>query len=313
MKTSFFLLSLLSFSASACDLCTCYTPPLSESARPFTFSLAEQFTHFGTDREDGVKVANPHGERLDSSITQAVLAWAWSERFALQLNVPFIARSYRRWVDDSRLEVGSLSGLGDASLIARSVVWRHRASPVCTGGFDWDGNVAVLAGVKAPTGDSSALRENYQGVETGGIGAHDLALGSGSWDGLLGIESEVRYGAFFFEANATYARRTPGSDQYRFADDLTWSGGPGLYLQRNAQRSIALQCALSGETKGFDTFQGEPDTDSGATTLFVGPRAVVFWDRFHADAGLEYPIILHTIGLQTTPDYRLRVAVGWQF
>ena len=59
----------------ACDLCGCYTPRLEvvhEKSSGFYAGIAEQFTHFGTDRFNGDEVDNPTDQHLDSSITQVI-------------------------------------------------------------------------------------------------------------------------------------------------------------------------------------------------------------------------------------------------
>src|SRR5204863_6451749 len=64
--------------ARACDLCGCYTPQLESMAKEknsmsgFYTAIAEQFTYFGSLQFDDREVANPTGQRLDSSITQFV-------------------------------------------------------------------------------------------------------------------------------------------------------------------------------------------------------------------------------------------------
>src|SRR3954471_2988689 len=91
--------------ARGCDLCGCYTPQI--EARPDStdlsafdkriyFAVAEQFTHFGTLQLDGNEVENPTGQYLDSSITQIVAGYGFNSRFALQINVPLIYRSFER-------------------------------------------------------------------------------------------------------------------------------------------------------------------------------------------------------------------------
>ena len=62
----------------------------------FYAAVAEQFTHFGTVQFDGDEIANPTGQRLDSSITQFVIGYDINERFALQFNAPLIYRDFRR-------------------------------------------------------------------------------------------------------------------------------------------------------------------------------------------------------------------------
>src|SRR3954471_14861229 len=107
------LLLMAAARVRACDLCGCYTPQMETTlqARPFDqrditsgrtgatrfyAAVSEQFTHFGTLQFDGEEVANPTGQYLDSSVTQLVAGYGFNSRFALQLNVPLIYRSFER-------------------------------------------------------------------------------------------------------------------------------------------------------------------------------------------------------------------------
>jgi hypothetical protein len=92
----------------------------------FYAAVAEQFTHFGTVQFDGDGIANPTGQRLDSSITQFVIGYDINERFALQFNAPLIYRDFRR-PEGFNIDEGTESGFGDISLLAKAVVW-HFAS-----------------------------------------------------------------------------------------------------------------------------------------------------------------------------------------
>ena len=77
----FFTIALVIFpiATPACDLCGCYTPQLesmpkeTNSMSGFYTAIAEQFTYFGSLQFDDHEVANPTGQRLDSSVTQFVI------------------------------------------------------------------------------------------------------------------------------------------------------------------------------------------------------------------------------------------------
>ncbi|HYR58362.1 MAG TPA: hypothetical protein VEO95_07030, partial [Chthoniobacteraceae bacterium] len=141
----------------------------------------------------------------------------------------------------------------------------------------------------------------------------DLALGTGSYDGIFGAQTLVRFRALFFQADVQYALRRRGHYAYRYADSLGWSGGPGVYLWRRGGDSLALQCVLAGETKGFDTFQGEPAADTGVTALYVGPRVSASFRNVSADVGVDLPVIMNTTSFQSTPDYRIRAGLSIRF
>jgi hypothetical protein len=321
----------------ACDLCGCYTPRIEVAASApigFWAGVAEQFTHFSVDRIDGAEVKNPTGQYLDSSITQLVTGVRFLDhRLGLQLNVPLIYRSYKRPAGFA-IDRGHESGIGDVSLLASAVLFRkgERSGEMqCTSSKDgkssslasapehaFRARVTVLAGIKAPTGDSSRIGEEFQEIEVegapeSGIHGHDLALGTGSWDGIFAIGGSVGYRAVFFEAEAQFTLRGAGHYSYHFANDLAWSGGPGVYILRDDERTLALQCAVSGESKDTDVFRGRPAADTGVTSLYVGPRVLAKFGRVTAEVGADFPVLMHTTAFQTTAEYRLRAALTIAF
>jgi hypothetical protein len=220
-------------SVRACDLCGCYTPQLNAMpqmnytllpwARGWYGAVGEQFTRFGSLQFDGEEVANPTGQYLNSSITQIVVGYEINSRFALQINMPLIYREFER-PEGFEIQQGTVSGLGDISLLLKTVVF-HYASPAQRS-FEFYGNknpVAVehepdftasavlLTGIKFPTGDSSRLKEEFQEIEIegapeSGIHGHDLTLGTGSYDGLFGEQNALRYKIYFSKQTSNSRR-----------------------------------------------------------------------------------------------------------
>jgi hypothetical protein len=319
----------------ACDLCGCYTPQLEamadmESANSkFYVAIGEQFTHFGTLQLDGDKIDNPTGQYLDSSITQLVFGYNINSRFALQFNMPLIYRAFER-PEGFEIDRGTESGLGDVSLLLKTVLFHHTAG----GGrsFDLEGknpvaidhepdftaSVVLLAGIKFPTGDTSRIKEEFNEVEipnapVSGIHGHDLTLGTGSYDEIFGVQSSLRYWNLFFEADLQFALRGSGDFGYDFANDLTWNTGPGYYFIRQRDTIVGLQFVVSGEHKDVDRFRGESAEDTGTTSIFVGPRVIASRGRFSAEVAVDLPVKIDNTALQAVPDYRLRGAISFHF
>jgi hypothetical protein len=341
MKLSYLSLTILSLSITArnfaCDFCGCYLPPqehIHQTAFGIYASVSEQFTRFGSLRFEGHEVDNPTGQYLNSSITQLVVGSSFFDnRFALQVNVPLIYRSFKR-PEGFEIDRGHESGLGDVSLLANFVVFKKEALfHEESSSFSKDGKtVAVpvhrdpdfsaalnlIAGLKFPTGDSSRIKEEFNEVEVegapeSGIHGHDLALGTGSYDAIFGAQLFVRYKAVFLEADTQFTLRGDGRHSYHFANDLSWSGGPGVYLIRKDGGSLALQCAVSGEYKDTDRFQGRVAADTGITTLYVGPRVTAQLGRVSADVGVDLPVLIDNTALQAVPDYRIRAGISVHF
>ena len=325
-------LTFFPLAARACDLCGCYSPQVESMPKEkvsligFYTAIAEQFAHFGTLQFDDHEVANPTGQRLDSSITQFVVGYEINNRLALQFNAPFIYRDFRR-PEGFAIDEGNVSGLGDVSLLAKAVLW-HFASTAWRE-FNIEGknpvaiehesdctcSIVALAALKFPTGNSSRLEEEFHEVEIPGapenaLHGHDLTLGTGSYDGIFGVQSSLRYKIFFAEANGQFTLRGDGTHDYHFANDLTWNAGPGYYLVRKRETLVGCQCAVSRESKDVDRFQGRAAEDTGVTSVFVGPRIIASHDQIRGELAAEFPVLMNTTALQAVPDYRLRASVA---
>ena len=298
----------------ACDLCGIYAPGQTrvETERGPFAGTAEQFTHFGTVQVDGHEVSNPSGQHLDSFISQVFAGYNFNERFGLQFDLPVIYRSFKRPDGAGGIDRGTESGLGDVSLLGTFVPYRKLSEDFT---FNW----GILGGVKFPTGNSDRISEELNEVENpvgppSGIHGHDLTLGSGSYDGIIGSGIFTRWQKGFFSANIQYAIRSKGDFDYRFADDLMWSGGPGYYLALNKKYTLALQAVVSGEHKGEDTFQGESAEDTGITAVYLGPQLTFTWRRSLAMyLAVDLPVSIENTSLQTVPDYRIRAGLNWHF
>jgi hypothetical protein len=285
-----------------CDLCSVYaaTEAQAGSGKGFFGGVAEQFTHFGTVQEDGHKVAS-EGQYIDSSVAQVFAGYNFNNNVGVQLNLPVIYRAF-----GSETIHGTELGIGDVSLVGTFTPYRHLSERF---NFSW----TLLGGVKFPTGDSSRLNTPDSELPEG-IGGHDLALGSGSYDGLVGTGVSGRWKRLFASASLQYAIRSEGDFQHQYANDLTWFGGPGVYLVLGHQYTLSLQAVVSGETKGKDTFSGVPDGDSAETLVYLGPQVNLTWgSRLAVVAGVDLPVSRDNSGLQVLPDYRVRGAVTLRF
>ena len=346
-----FVFAVATATAHACDLCGCYTPQieatsqseLSAFGEPLPagnahdrwlshvyVAIAEQFTHFGTLQLEGEEVANPTGQYLDSSITQLVAGYSFNSRFALQINVPLIYRSFER-PEGFAIDRGTESGLGDVSLLGKFVLFHKEVggSRKINGDDpknphlevhepDFTASALLIGGVKFPTGGTSRIKEEFNemevpGAPVSGIHGHDLTLGTGSYDAIIGGQFSLRYKSFFFQADSQFTLRDDGAHQYHFANDLSWSGGPGYYLVRSRTTLVGLQLACSGEHKDVDQFRGQPAEDTGITSVFLGPRLLVSHGKLSAELAVEFPVSIDNTALQVVPDYRLRASVALRF
>ena len=334
MKRSSILVSSLGVLLAAgtpaigCELCAIYAGSHEGVERNGWFTgAAEQFTSFGGLQLGGKEVANTANQSIETSTTQFILGYNFNDHFSLQANIPYIHRSFRR-PNGTGIEEGSEDGLGDAILVGKLLLLRKDTAE---SSFAW----SLLGGLKFPTGSTSQLREETQqlsrlvsstggthgsthsgtinGVTTeSGIHGFDLALGSGSFDARVGTSIYFRYKRAYFNAAVQYAINGEGDYGYRFANDLTWDGGPGYYLLQDGTRTLALEAAFSGEHKGADIYKDQRVDSTGFTAIYIGPKLTYTWkDRLSAHLGVDFPVSVTNSGLQAAPGTRVRAGFTW--
>jgi hypothetical protein len=244
--------------------------------------------------------------------------------------VPLIYRSFAR-PEGFAIDHGTESGLGDVSLLGKFVLFHHASSgqrevnfedqknpKLVTHEPDFTFSALLLGGVKFPTGDSSRIREEFsetevEGAPESGIHGHDLTLGTGSYDALMGGQTSLRYKDFFFESDIQFTLRGDGLHQYHFANDLSWSAGPGYYFIRKSSAVLGLQALVSGEYKDVDRFRGYAAEDTGVNAVFAGPRVVASLGKWSAEVEVGIPLLIENTALQVVPDYRISGAIGFRF
>ena len=248
----------------------------------------------------------------------------------MQVNVPLIYRSFAR-PEGFTIDHGTESGLGDVSLLGKLVLWHYASEGRREVTFDDPKNPRMvthepdftfsglfLGGVKFPTGGTSRIKEEFneteiEGAPESGIHGHDLTLGTGSYDAIMGGQTSLRYKNFFFESDLQFTLRGDGLHQYHFANDLSWSAGPGYYFVRRPDALVGLQAVVSGEYKDVDRFRGDAAEDTGITAVFAGPRVVASFGRWSAEVEAGIPVSIENTAFQVVADYRLTGALAFRF
>jgi len=343
--------------ASACDLCAVYTATQVQQSRTGPrLAVAEQFTHFGTLQDGGAVIEN-EGEHLDSAITQLLFGYNINERFGLQLNLPIISRTFTRFTDGG-LEHGDESGVGDMLIVGtyspRPWVWGDGLVRVSLlGGLklptgdasrlaeeleeDHAGNADLGLGggpgraPPQPQQRAAAVRDGTiafpaavalhaaGGQHASGIHGHDLALGSGSVDGIVGARLFGNWKRLFASGSVQYFIRSQGSFNYQYANDLLWRLGPGVFLALDETGlgrgyTLGLSAIFSGETKGLDRQSGGKLDDTGSTALYLGPALTFTWgENLQASIAGAIPVMQNNTSIQIVQDYRISGALTWRF
>jgi hypothetical protein len=295
--------------ALACDLCAIYIGTEQRESRTGLFGgVAEQYSDYETWQRGGEQVPNTPGERLHSFITQVVGGYSFTPRIALQINVPLISRVFRRQ-EASGIVDGDESGPGDLSLVTSWAAYIGVTENTIT-------RFTLLGGLKLPSGNSHRLKEEQQESDEveSGIHGHDLALGSGSVDGIVGAQLFWSWHRLFLTGAVQYLLRTEGDFDYEFANDLMWSGGPGEFVLLTHQYTVGIQAELTGESKGNDTVNGVRATDTAITALYMGPDLRFTWGTsLGANLAVDLPLLQNNSDLQIVPNFRLRGGMTWRF
>ncbi len=317
--------------ALACDLCAIYraADARGEYSTGWTVTVAEQFTRLGTEQFNGTEFHRANGDWLDRSMTHLVAGWNFAEHFGVSANLPLVHLRYRfvelRDGVNPVVRDGSDFGLGDLALVGR---WQI----VERSDMEWGATINLLGGVKLPTGASGRLEELEQSIDRyeaivgpghqhdalgniiSGIHVHDITLGSGSVDGIVGIAGTFRWQRAFLNLQGQYYLRSEGAGDYQFANELILSGGPGAFLWLEKNFTVSLQLAGTYDTRGADRFRGRESVHTGATVAYLGPQVGFTWkSRLSVLAGADLPVLATARGFQNVPDFRLNTTVTWAF
>lgn len=129
------------------------------------------------------------------------LSYGVTSRFTVSLSVPFeIMHGFKGGefdgVDAEVVEADSISGLGDATLLGKYLLLND---PV---------ELAVLAGIKMPTGNTRQRADNGEVLEP------DHQPGSGSWDPLIGAAVARQFETFTIGASVLYRITSRGRHDF---------------------------------------------------------------------------------------------------
>ncbi len=254
-----------------------------------------------------------NGQEIETSTRTQTVTVAFnynSDTWAVGVQVPYL---YRTHATDGTIPgalganyaTSSDNGIGDMRVIGRY------------SGFSVDRTSGLIAGIKLPTGSTSA---NFNG----GAGPLDsgLQLGSGSTDIILG--------AYTSGLISTYGWFVQGTMQHAISplvDEATGTYRPGNAYSLNAgiryagfgakvspmlQLNIIRRDADEGSSINNDVLTGAPI--SGGTLAYVGPGASVRMGGGTSVYGfIQLPVYQDVSSLQLVPKYTLTVGMHQTF
>ena len=274
-----------------------------------------------------------HAHNPDYMLHGAIdFAYGITDRLTVSLELPYIhtddLREGTHGHDgghsvNSVSELGSVSGIGDATILAK---YKLVDSP--------GARFAVIGGVKLPTGSTHKLSNDGERLET------EHQPGSGSWDGIFGAAFGTKLGNFNLSASALYhvsgkgAQSTHLGDRAHAGIAISRHFGPAEHHHEEAaghdnhaeggehhhmdaphpHASWDAFVEFTGEWEGRQEVDGITDEHSGGKSLWLSPGA-----RYNAANGFSIGgsvgiPVWQDIGVSHPDnDYRLIVSIGRAF
>ena len=205
------------------------------------------------------------------------------------------------------LDLGDPDGLGDATLFGEYRFFRSA---------DARTHLALLAGIKAPTGETGR-RGGGERLET------EMQPGSGSWDSLLGFAATHLRGALAWDASLLYSFVNPGAQGTDLGDVFSYNlaasyrlGGarPPSPYELDRRHNWDLVMELNGEWRDREAIHGKRQGDTGGNLVYLSPGVrYLHHSGWSLALSLGVPLIQDLNGSQVEPDYRLVSAIHVAF
>ena len=199
---------------------------------------------------------------------------------------------------------GDAAGVGDLTLFGQYRFFRNTGA-----------DLAVITGIKIPTGDSNEREAKGELFET------EHQPGSGSWDPFAGLAFNRNYGRVGISANVLYTFTTEGDQQTELGDIFNynlalsyraWSPDESDHDHHHHQHAlnildyVDLALELNGDVRERTEIDGEEEEHSGGHTLYISPGIRVgLGHRWSVYTSFGLPIINDYHGQQSEPDYRI--------
>ena len=319
----------------------------------WTFNLNQQYASLGTGLNDKSVLDNLADQSLTSSTTQISFGYNFSQGIGVQLMVPYLNRSYLRTFQnrldsgtvsgigdavlsarlspisdfdrDSTLlwniQLGVKLPTGNPARLGEELDHLKSESVASSSGAAHNHDHQKLANLlhaeheheEEHHQDAKEITTSVPQLPESLVGGHDLTLGSGSVDGLIGTSLFWSSKSFFLNTGAQFFARTRGAYGYQFGNSFQWNLSPGVFLVRDDDLQLGLQFNLSGEHKNQDNLYGTVIDHTGAAYTFMGPQIFASsGEGLNALAGFDLPVSRQTTGSTLVPDYRFRLQLNWK-
>ena len=264
--------------------------------------------------------ANDDAHSTDSLINLSVnLAYGMNDDLTVGLSAPYIERhNIHVSVNSNGMgdveAAGDSKGLSDVSLFGQ-YRFLHKTST----------DVALLAGLKTPTGSSSE-------TETGGeLFEADHQPGSGSWDPFLGLAFNHSWDGTGISANLLYTFATKGTQDTDLGNVFNYNIAVSHRIVTAPEHHdhdadedeeqtefpveyVDLILELNGDLRDEPRTRDIEDENHGGHLLYLSPGIKLGLGHrwtFYTSAGI--PIVKVLNGIQSEPDYRIIGGLSYVF
>ncbi len=245
-------------------------------------------------------------------VSSASIAYGLAPDLTVIASLPYVRRDdLREGVHDHHAatvnaveQLGTVGGIGDARVIAH---WRVAK---------WhDGGVALMGGVKLPTGTTHQRSDDGERLEV------EHQPGSGSVDWITGIAAGTGAGPWKFAASASREWTRYGALDTRLGNRTLVGASAGYTLGAMGHHhdeegetphrhdSTSLFVETTYEVEGKERVAGEVEADSGSKVVWLSPGVAHEWASGWS-AGVSAGVPLwQRVGL-SHPDNKLRVTMS---
>ena len=248
------------------------------------------------------RISDPLDRELRQDALFQNISYGISSDVTLNLTVPEIDRELRFKDPAAGSESWRVTGLGDILISAKhrfyfwSGVQRHR-------------QMAVLAGLEAPTGETDA-EENGVRLPT------ELQLGSGSWDGVLAASYTEGWQYFDWDVSVLARINSEGARDHKEGNQTQLSNVFAYYFFRESFPGPEGGAGLvtSWVHDFHDKQDGDVERDSGGDTIYVSP--FLFWSPrpdWYVELVASWPAYQNLNGPQLGESFRAVLAIRYRF
>ncbi|HSR63910.1 MAG TPA: transporter [Gammaproteobacteria bacterium] len=244
------------------------------------------------------------------------VAYGLADDLTVGFSVPYIDRSNVREAhhDTGAGEVelaGDAKGVGDLRLFGLYRFFRHERQ-----------DAAIMAGLKAPTGDTGERELE------GGLFEAEQQPGSGSWDLFFGLSWDRTLGKLGLSASMLYTFVNEGTQQtdlgdvfnYNLAANYRVFSPEGDHNHHSHDHGFGLidyvdaVVELNGDYRERVEINDINDDNSGGHTLYLSPGVRIgLGHKWSVYTSVGIPVLNDLNGIQSEPDYRLIGGISASF